>query len=244
MGKMQRGFSFLEVVVSSLILGVLTLLLVSFQISSFSAHTDQQVYSSVSTFGRRAMDRIVREAAHSLSTDPGCQTLGAVVDSTWPDVGYGYAFQRPIGATGAGTTWGEPVAFVGPGHASCPSDIAGVCRLRRLNLLAGGSYNFVPSPLDPQRGPDALFGTTDDQPQIGTGGDPELTVLVPALYAPAPVGIPPAGVPPATVGPMFQVTYDQPSRTVRFELRLNLRQGTRYLLSENLVLRETVALLN
>lgn len=243
----RRRLSLLEVVVVSGILGVMTVALVSFEVSSFGAYGDQQVYGSVSTMGRRAMITITREIRHSLSTDPAVQALGAVQDTTWPDVGYGFAFRRVIGGGASGSTYGEPVAFVGP-NSTVPnppiSQIQGICRMRHSNLLVGSSYVFTPGQLNSQRGPDNLFGTTDDRGVPGTGGDIQLQALVPSIYAPAPAGVWPTGVPASNAGPMFQVTYNQPERTVLVEMRLNLRQGSRYLLRENLVLRETICLLN
>lgn len=180
----RGGFTLLEVLIVTAILGVLTAGIVSFQITSFTVATEQSALQALQTRGRSALETISLELGRALSVGGGDNNfqLLYVEDTGNGRLGRGITFRRVVSADLNGPIFGPVISFAGPWDGDYAQDldggsnitttpttnpsgpqIDGVVRLvGNETLLYPGGSPLTFTPLASSTGADGIFGTRDD----------------------------------------------------------------------------------
>jgi prepilin-type N-terminal cleavage/methylation domain-containing protein len=262
----RGGFTLLEILIVTAILSALTLAILSFQVSSFTAVTDQQALLHIQSTTRGAMEQISKDISKAITEDANFSPLywanGVPVSD--PDGGFrGICFREIVGADSSGAIYGSLVAIIGPheglSKAAISNDVesppgaddtAGIVRLREdpalLFVGPGGILTFAP--LADGAGPDGLFGTRDDGNTnlFATDGSLATKVLVPDNFAPIqePMLRIDYNFLAGTDGdPTNETTYGSGNEyIVTVTIRVNQQRGQDYLFTNDMVVSETITL--
>ena len=215
----QRGFTLLEVVVSTALLTILLGSVAQAVLSIQDQFDEELLEAQLQHTSRTAMDRLVRTASRALTNDATLEYLGAAGGDAW-----GFRFRDFAGADAAG----EPVYdddlqvfLLGDNDNLAPC--AGVV-LGRAPSLADVVANGC--------GADGVLATDDDTNVAVIAGTPASQILVHSRFAPRDGSI-----------LSFTPVADSDGRLVTITLRTNLLlPDGRYLRTDDLVLEERVAL--
>lgn len=210
----RGGLTLVEVVVSTAVLGILSLGVLSFEVGAQRVYSDQQLLAVMRDQARTAVDRLVRDVNRTFTAtvagqDSGGAAATSELTTLWPDTGTdarGLLFREVSGGNSSGPIYGNTIVWAGP-HTGTPSGAAasGVVRLRRAGLTptSFGALGSV-------AGPDGVLGSYDDATsEVEGDGGRVVEVLVHAAFAPS-------------SGAMLRV--DLSGRVVTIALRLNYRR--------------------
>ena len=211
----ESGFSIPELAVSIAILSVLAvgILPVIGQLSR--AFSQNQAASALNLRAEDAVERLIGALSQAISIDEELEVIGGGTS------GPGLHYRTVNGFSDGEVVYDDtPHIFVcGPQSGTVP--VAGVLIGRALELETVHALGA---------GDDGVLGTEDDDTRAsagGTDGVPAVELLLSDRYAPR-------------TGPML--TIEQDGLAITFTLRLNVQSRGEWVLLDDLVLSETLAL--